>query len=36
LIVATARQLGAVLVTRDGASLDYAKSAKAVRILEPG
>ena len=35
IIVATARKMGAVLVTRDTAILDYAESAKAVRILEP-
>jgi PIN domain nuclease of toxin-antitoxin system len=36
MIVATARHLGAVLVTRDAAILDYAASRKAVRALEPG
>jgi PIN domain nuclease of toxin-antitoxin system len=35
LIVATARHVGGVLVTRDTAILDYADSAKAVRVLEP-
>lgn len=35
LIVATARHLSAVLVTRDAAILDYAASTKAVRVLEP-
>ena len=35
LIVATARALGAVLVTRDMAILDYAESVKAVRALAP-
>jgi PIN domain nuclease of toxin-antitoxin system len=34
-IVATARALDAVLVTRDGAMLDYATGAKAVRTLDP-
>ncbi|MGH7298624.1 MAG: type II toxin-antitoxin system VapC family toxin [Polyangiaceae bacterium] len=36
IIVATARHLAAVLVTRDGAILDYAARTKAVRVLEPG
>jgi PIN domain nuclease of toxin-antitoxin system len=35
LIVATARQLDARLVTRDTSILDYAESVKAVRVLEP-
>ena len=35
LIVATARNLGAVLVPRDAAILDYARTVKAVRVLEP-
>lgn len=35
IIVATARHMGAVLVTRDGAILDYAASTKAVRVIEP-
>jgi len=35
LIVATARHLNALLVTRDGAILDYAEASKAVRTLEP-
>lgn len=35
IIVATTRKLGAMLVTRDTAILDYAESAKAVRVLEP-
>jgi PIN domain nuclease of toxin-antitoxin system len=34
MIVATARRLGAALVTADEAILDYAKSTKAVRVLE--
>ena len=34
-IVATARHLGAVLITADGAILDYAAKVKAVRVLEP-
>jgi len=34
IIVATARKMGAVLVTRDTAILDYAESTKAVRVLE--
>jgi PIN domain nuclease of toxin-antitoxin system len=34
IIVATARRLGAVLVTADGAILDYAAATKAVRVLE--
>jgi PIN domain nuclease of toxin-antitoxin system len=36
LIVATARHLQGVLVTRDVAILDYAASTKAVRVLDPG
>jgi PIN domain nuclease of toxin-antitoxin system len=36
MIVATARHLGAVLLTRDAAILDYAATRKAVRALEPG
>jgi PIN domain nuclease of toxin-antitoxin system len=36
LIVASARFLDAVLVTRDGAILDYAMAASAVRVLDPG
>jgi PIN domain nuclease of toxin-antitoxin system len=35
MIVATARHLGALLVTRDAAILDYASSVKAVRVLTP-
>jgi PIN domain nuclease of toxin-antitoxin system len=35
MIVATARYVRAVLVTRDGAILDYAARTKAVRVLEP-
>jgi PIN domain nuclease of toxin-antitoxin system len=35
LIVATARHLNALLVTRDVAILDYAEESKAVRTLEP-
>jgi PIN domain nuclease of toxin-antitoxin system len=35
IIVATARHIEAVLVTRDTAILDYAASVKAVRVLEP-
>jgi PIN domain nuclease of toxin-antitoxin system len=35
LIVATARHLNALLVTRDSAILDYAEESKAVRTLEP-
>jgi PIN domain nuclease of toxin-antitoxin system len=35
MIVATARALGAVLVTRDGAILEYAETVKAVRVLAP-
>jgi PIN domain nuclease of toxin-antitoxin system len=35
LIVATARHLGAVLVTADTEILDYAAKVKAVRVLEP-
>jgi predicted nucleic acid-binding protein len=35
MIVATAWHLGAVLVTRDAATLDYAATGKAVRVLEP-
>ncbi len=34
MIVATARRLGASLVTADGAILDYAKTTKAVRVVE--
>ncbi|HEX3759716.1 MAG TPA: type II toxin-antitoxin system VapC family toxin [Kofleriaceae bacterium] len=33
-IVATARRLGASLVTADTATLDFASSTKAVRVLE--
>ncbi|GMV16789.1 MAG: ribonuclease VapC22 [Polyangiaceae bacterium] len=36
LIVATARRLGATLVTRDAAILDYAEETTAVRVTEPG
>ncbi len=36
LIVATARHLDAMLVTADAEILDYARQAKAVRVLEPG
>jgi PIN domain nuclease of toxin-antitoxin system len=36
MIVATARHIEAVLVTRDTAILDYAASVKAVRVLETG
>ena len=36
MIVATARHLGAVLVTRDTAILEYAAGRKALRVLEPG
>jgi PIN domain nuclease of toxin-antitoxin system len=35
MIVATARHLGAVRVTRDAAILDYAATGKGVRVLEP-
>jgi PIN domain nuclease of toxin-antitoxin system len=35
LILATARALDGVLVTRDGAILDYARTVKAVRALDP-
>jgi PIN domain nuclease of toxin-antitoxin system len=35
MIVATARYIGALLVTRDTAILEYAARAKAVRTLEP-
>jgi PIN domain nuclease of toxin-antitoxin system len=35
IIVATTRFLGASLVTRDSAILDYAASARALRVLEP-
>jgi len=35
LIVATARHLDAILVTRDTAILQYAGEAKAVRAIEP-
>jgi PIN domain nuclease of toxin-antitoxin system len=35
LIVATARQMNAVLVTRDEAILEYAYASKAVRTLDP-
>ena len=35
IIVATARYLGAVLVTRDTEILDYAEKTKAVQALEP-
>jgi len=35
LIVASARSLDAVLVTRDGAILDYAEVVSAVRVLDP-
>lgn len=34
IIVATARRLGASLVTADTAILDFARSTKAVRVLE--
>ncbi len=34
MIVATARNLGAVLVTRDAAILDYGARSNAVRVLE--
>ncbi len=34
IIVATARRLGAALVTADGAILDYAAATKAVRVIE--
>ena len=36
LIVATARRLGATLVTRDGAILEYADEVKGLRAIEPG
>lgn len=36
MIVATARALDAVLVTRDSAILDYAHQVKAVRVRDPG
>jgi PIN domain nuclease of toxin-antitoxin system len=36
MIVATGRSLGAVLVTRDAAILEYAARAKAVRVLDAG
>jgi PIN domain nuclease of toxin-antitoxin system len=35
MIVATARHMRALLVTRDAAILGYAASVKAVRVLEP-
>jgi PIN domain nuclease of toxin-antitoxin system len=35
IIVATARYLGALLMTREGEILDYAAQTKAVRVLEP-
>lgn len=35
MIVSTARQLAAVLVTRDSRILDWAKATKGVRVLEP-
>jgi PIN domain nuclease of toxin-antitoxin system len=35
MIVATARHLRAILVTRDGKILDYALETKNVRVLEP-
>ncbi|MGH7435748.1 MAG: type II toxin-antitoxin system VapC family toxin [Polyangiaceae bacterium] len=35
LIVATARFLGALLLTRDSEILDYAETVKAVRVMEP-
>ena len=35
LIVATARHLDAMLVTRDGAILEYATEVKAVRTIAP-
>lgn len=35
IIVATARHLGAALVTRDGNMLEYAERTKAVQALEP-
>jgi PIN domain nuclease of toxin-antitoxin system len=35
IIVATARHLGATLVTRDAEILEYAETTKAVRALEP-
>jgi PIN domain nuclease of toxin-antitoxin system len=34
IIVATARRLGAALVTADGAILDYAAGTKALRVIE--
>jgi PIN domain nuclease of toxin-antitoxin system len=34
IIVATARRLGAALVTADSAILDYASATKAVRVVE--
>jgi len=34
IIVATARRLGATLITADTAILDYAEATKAVRVLE--
>lgn len=34
IIVATARRLGAALVTADSAILDYAAATKAVRVIE--
>jgi hypothetical protein len=33
--VATARHRNALLVTRDGAILEYAEESKAVRAIEP-
>jgi PIN domain nuclease of toxin-antitoxin system len=35
LIVASARFMNAVLATRDGAILDYARGARAVRVMDP-
>jgi PIN domain nuclease of toxin-antitoxin system len=35
IIVATARRLGALLVTADSAILDLARTARTVRVLEP-
>ncbi len=35
MIVATARLMNALLVTRDGTILDYAETSKAVRAAEP-
>jgi PIN domain nuclease of toxin-antitoxin system len=35
MIVATARHIGALFVTRDTAILDYASRTKAVRVLAP-